>query len=231
MLAALVLAGIIYHFSSQTEAQYGKVNVGGRVWADGERYRLELDHRPGQPHQYDVAISNDGDRTVTWINREKNTYETRAKSAKSRSSLLFHLAGVRDNTAGKPRIERSIVGRDNVAGRSAIQHKVTIDYDLRGKIDDSTVKGHVWAEVLLWKDDALPRLPFERPVQTGFPQIDAKIVKVYAELPGMTLRSEMTVTRVIQGGPPVTEKTATVVDEVSVADVDPKLFELPATAP
>ena len=44
---------------------------------------------------------------------------------------------------------------------------------------------------------------------------------------GDSLRSEMTVTRVIAGGPPLTEKTATVVDEVSVADVDPKLFEPP----
>ena len=227
MLATVVLAGIIYHFSSETEAQYGKVNVGGRVWADGAQYRLELDHRPGQPHQYDVAISNDGDRTVTWINREKNTYETRTKSAKARSSLLFHLAGVTDNTASKPRIARTPLGRDTVAGRPATRHRITIDYDVRGKFDNTTVKGHVWADVVLWKDEALPRLAFERPVQTGFPHIDAKIVKVYAEMEGMTLRSEMTVTRVIQGGPPVTEKTATVVDEVSEGEIDPKMFEVP----
>jgi hypothetical protein len=227
MLASLLLAGIIYHFSSETVAQSGKVSVAGRIWTDGEAYRLELDPRPGRPHQFDVAVSVDGDRTVTWINREKGSYDVRKRTGKARSSLLFHLVGVRSSEALEPRITYEVEGKETVAGRAATKHRIRIDYHLKGRVDDeAVVYGNVWTDVTLWTDDALPRLPFERPVLTGFEHVDAKIAKVYEALPGMTVKSEMSVTRVIEGGPPITEKTWTVIDALQVTDVDRSAFDV-----
>lgn len=231
MLAAAILAGVIYHFTSVTEAQHGTTTVAGKIWADGAMYRLELDRLPAGHHQYDVAISRDGNDTTTWINREKQIYENRRPSPKSRSSLLFHLPGAVSSEAGRPRIRSTTLGRETVAGRNATKHRLEVDYKLRGEFDDAVIRGSVMTEVLVWTDEELPALPFERAVQTGFPKIDAAIAKAYAAFRGMTLRSEMTVTRVIEGGPPVTEKTSTTIDELAVAEIDPALFEIPPSVP
>ena len=225
MLAAVVLAGIVYHFTSDTATQNGVSSVAGRIWSDGPAYRLELDPRPAQPHQFEVAVSTDGDQTVTWMNRTKGTFHVREKNAKARSSLLFHLPGVQRNEAVEPRITHEKLGKETVAGRAATKHNIRVDYHLRGIVDDAVVRGTVWCDITVWTDNELPRLPFERPVQTGFEQLDKRIAKIYDKLPGMTVKSEMTVTRVLEGGPPVTEKTSTVIDELQVVDVPATMFE------
>ena len=230
MLAAAILAGVVYHFTSITEGQRGTTTIGGKIWADGAMYRLELDPLPGRSHPYDTAISRDANRTSTWINRDTQIYENRRPSPKSRTSLLFHLPGAVTSTAGRPRIRLSSLGRDAVAGRSARRHRLEIDYKLRGELEGAVVRGNVMTEVLIWTDDELAALPFERPVQTGFPKIDAEIAKTCAALRGMTLRSEITVTRVLEGGPPVTETMSTTIDDLTVTDIDPSMFELPPEA-
>lgn len=156
LLAGSARAGVIYHFTSQTVTKNGSVSVAGRVWADGDSYRLQLDPRQGRPHQYDIAISRDADRTATRFNEEKRTYEKRTRNANSRSSLLFHLPGMKSRVKGKPRIKHERLENDIVVDRSAAKHFVEIDYDLRGDVDGTQVRGYVRTEVTIWTDKELP---------------------------------------------------------------------------
>ena len=219
-------AGVIYHFSSTAVGPHGTSTTSGKVWTDGEKYRVELD--PSEtPRQYDIAISHDADQSATHISLSKKTILDRPQHTATRSSLLFHLPAPGAQLRSKPRVRHRIAGKETIVGYETTRHIVEIDYELYDEWDDAPIRGKIHATATLWTTEQLPALPFRRAVQTGFAHVDREIVKVFENIRGMTLRHELKVSRTLEKGPTQTETVSTVVDELSVGEILPAVFEVP----
>ena len=230
MLPLLLAAGIMYHFTTSFSDTHGEMTSSGRVYAEGSQYRVDLDPAPGRTREFDVVISNDGDRTALLINTAKKKYHDRVRvSSKTRSSILFQFPFPGGETVGPPTIEYREEGIETIAGHPAKKHVIELEYRLISEEDDdgSTIKATVHATQTLWCAEDLPRLPFERELTTGWAAIDRDLKPVTSSIPGMTLASDLVVTRTFEGGPPVKETVRTSIDEMKVARVAPETFAIP----
>src|SRR5688500_18972398 len=102
-------AGVIYHFKNTAAGPHGSSATSGRVWTDGDKYRVELDPSE-RPRQYDIAISQDADQSATHISLSKRTIFDRPQSAATRSSLLFHLPAPGARLRSKAHVRHRIAG-------------------------------------------------------------------------------------------------------------------------
>jgi len=226
----LVLAGVIYHFTTTFTSTHGVAKSSGVVYAEGASYRVELDAAPANSgRDFDVMISRDGDATAVLLKNAKKTYHDRVRvSAKTRSSILFQFPFPGGETVGQPVVLHREEGIETVAGHPAKKHVITLDYRLSAKDDDGTpINATVHATQTLWCAEDLPRLSFERELTTGWNAVDLMLKPVTSALTGMTLGSELVVTRTFEGGPPISETTRTVIDEIRVAEVPPSMFAIP----
>jgi hypothetical protein len=219
-------AGVIYHFRTVSTSPHGSSEAAGRVWTEGQRYRVELD--PGiSPRQYDIAISHDADATATHISLSKRTIFERPKTTVTRSSMLFQMPAPGALVQGHPRVRHRVSAGEMIVGHYTSKHVVEVEYELMDQWDETPVRAKIRATVSLWTAHDLPALPFRRSVQSGYAHVDREIVKVFDKIPGMTLKHEMRVSRKIENGPTQTETVTTVVDDLEVADILPAVFEVP----
>jgi hypothetical protein len=228
-MLSLVLAGVIYHFTTTFADSHGTARSAGRVYADGSSYRLELDPVAGRAREFDVAISRDGDTTAVLLNNARRKYHDRVRvSAKTRSSILFQFPFPGGETIGPPIVLHREEGTETVAGHPAKKHVITIEYRLTSDDEDGTIiNATVHATQTIWCAEDLPRLPFEREMTTGWTAVDRHLKPVTSSLTGMTLGSELVVVRTFEGGPPITETTRTVIDEMTLEAVPREVFEVP----
>ena len=233
LLAALTFAasadaGVIYHFSTRFAGRRYEFRQAGRVWVDGPNYRFEIDPDLAKTERpYDVAISTDADATAKLLHTGRQTwYERRRPGKTTRSSMLFELP-VGGGKVGRRRVHHSENGTTTIAGRVAKKHIIEIEYELETTAGAAPIRGTVVAQVNIWTAESLPRLSLERPLKTGYREIDGELARITSKIKGMVLRHELTVTRTI-AGEAVSENVVTVVDEVALADIDPSKFEVPA---
>lgn len=225
----LLLAGIMYHFTTVFTDTHGEAKTSGRVYAEESSYRLDLDPVPGRDREFDVMISRDGDTTAVLINTAKHKYHDRVRvSSKTRSSILFQFPFSGGEPEGRAKIEHREEGIETVAGHPAKKHVIEIEYRLSTEDEDgTTIAATIHATQTLWCAEDLPRLPFERELRTGWTLIDRDLIPVTSSLTGMTLGSELVVTRTFDGGPPIKEVTRTTIDDMKVARVAPNTFAIP----
>lgn len=226
----LLLAGVIYHFTTTFADSHGTARSSGRVFAEGTSYRLELDPAAGSTRQFDVAISRDGDYTAVLLNSAKRRYQDRVRvSAKTRSSILFQFPFPGGDTTGKALVLHREEGIETIAGHPAKKHVITVEYRLTSDDDDgAVVNATVHATQTIWCAEDLPRLPFERSLTTGWTAVDRDLKPVTSALTGMVLGSELEVTRTFEGGPTIRETTRTVIDDMRVETVPMSTFDVPA---
>jgi hypothetical protein len=228
LLVPLLMAGIIYHFTAVFTDNHGTFQSSGKVYVEGTQYRLELDHAPGRSHAYDIAISRDADVTAALLNVEKKTWQDRVRASHiTRSSMLFQFPFPGGEVVGAPIILHRDAGFELVAGHATRKHIITIEYRLHATDEEVVIDAKVHATATIWTADDLPKLPLERDLQTGWPEVDRELKNANAKLTGMAVRSELVVTRTFEGGQPITEKTRNTIDELRVADVPGTLFEIP----
>jgi len=228
-MLSLFLAGVIYHFTTTFADSHGTSQSSGRVYAEAKSYRFELDPTPGGSRDFDIAISRDGDVTAVLLNSAKRKYHDRVRvTAKTRSSILFQFPFPGGETVGKPVIEHNEAETEIVAGHRAKKHLITVQYRLTAEDEDGTpINATVRATQIIWCAEDLPRLPFERDLTTGWSAVDRDLKPVTSSLTGMTLGSELVVTRTFEGGPPIRETTRTVIDDMRVESVAPAMFAVP----
>lgn len=226
----LLLAGVIYHFTTIFTSTHGVAKSSGRVYAEGASYRVELDPAPANSSRdFDVMISRDGDVTAVLLKNAKRKYHDRVRvTAKTRSSILFQFPFPGGETVGAPIVLHREDGIETVAGHPAKKHVITIEYRLRAKDEDDTpINATVHATQTLWCAEDLPRLSFERDMTTGWTAVDVALKPVTSALTGMTLGSELVVTRTFEGGPPISETTRTMIDDMRVEEVPASMFAIP----
>jgi len=224
-----LLAGVIYHFSTIFTNAHGVARSSGRLYAEGSSYRLELDPTT-TARDFDVAISRDGDVTAVLLNNARRKYHDRVRvSSKTRSSILFQFPFPGGEPVGRPIVLHREEATEMVAGHPAKKHVITVEYRLRAEDDDGTpINALVHAVQTIWCAEDLPRLPFERELMTGWMVVDRELKPVTSSLTGMTLGSELVVTRTFEGGPPIMETTRTTIDDLRVEPVSASMFAVPA---
>jgi hypothetical protein len=228
VMLPLLLAGVIYHFTTTFADSHGTARSAGSVSAEGSSYRLEIDPVPGPTRDFDVAISRDGDHTAVLLNNTRRTYHDRVRvAAKTRSSILFQFPFPGGETVGKPIVLHREEGIETVAGHPAKKHVITVEYRLTSNDDDAVINATVHATQTLWCAEDLPRLSFEREMTTGWTAIDRDLKPVTSSITGMTLGSELVVQRTFEGGATITETTRTVIDSMKIEEVPAATFAVP----
>ena len=222
--------GLSYHFTTKFRSNGYESKTSGRVLVSNDSYRLELEPDPKRESDYDVAISRDADRTATLINREKKiAWPRRRVEGRVVSSRLFLMPGGFDSKLeGEASIVESSTVGEVIAGFATTKRTIEMNYRLFASFDGTPFRGTVHAVVKVWSAPALPHLPLQRDVATGLPALDTELAAIGASIRGMTLRHELTVTRTIEGGPPVTESVLTAVDSVTTVATPDATFEIPA---
>jgi len=81
--------------------------------------------------------------------------------------------------------------------------------------------------VRLWTAERLAKLPMDRPLRTGYEEVDVELEKIAPKIAGMILRSELEVSRRYEGGKPDIEKTVTIITRLEETDVPDSQFEVP----
>lgn len=220
-------AGVIYDFVTSTETERGKSQTTGRVFAEGKAYRAEL--APDPSRSYDVVLTPDGDDSTVLLNRAQRTWSYRVRVGKDvRSSILFRWPVANAKVKGKPAITHRNAGSETVAGRRVTKHIVDVRFKVVSRAFDAPVNGSLRATATMWIDADLPVLVSQPNLRTGYAEVDTKLEAIYTQLSGMILRHELEVARVLDGGPPVTEVTKSVVTKLEVTDVPPEMFVVPA---
>jgi hypothetical protein len=217
-------AGVVYDFTTTFETSRLRESVNGRVWTEGEAYRAEL-QRGGKTH---IVISRDGDRTVTYVDPEKQTWQNRSRAfgGDVRSSSLFSWPVSGARVSGLPQIAHRRDAETDVAGLKAVPHTIDVRFNVRS---DHDVKGSYHVTARIWVVESLPPLPMRSELRTGYPPVDTRIRPVMEEVKGMIVRHELEVTRTLEGGPPQTERTATRVTNLAQQPVELTVFEVPET--
>ena len=218
---------MVYDFTSTTETPRGTYHSAGTIWFDGDSYRAELSADPSR--ETDVVISRDRDATAMQLNAEEKSWTWRHRMNDVRSSKLFLWPMTPSFVAGPVRIEQRLEGKTQLEGFKVVKHRITVTF----RVDTPGTKGNAVPGTLktttrIWTVESLPRLPVPLRLRTGYPAVDNKLTAHFEKIEGMVVWHEMEVTRIIDGGPPMSEKTTTAVRNIRQLDIDPTRFEVPA---
>lgn len=229
LLALSADAGIVYRFTTESTAAL-HASIRGRVWMDGDRKRVELDPDPANPRTFDVAITANG--KTTFINLMNKTYFDEQKDSDDAvsggSSALFHLPWPDDRIKGRPKITYTSAGPGPSAGEYATaRHIIKFAYRVKGDFQGVSLQGDVEATVSTLTAPALPRDAEGLLVRTGFMQVDDELARLLNAPAGMIVAYEVSVSRRLEGGPVVTEKTTTSIEDLAIRDIDESIFVIP----
>lgn len=225
-------AGLVYRFTTKSDVAAQPQSGGGRVWIDGNRMRTELDPDPSNPRPFDVTIVVDG--KTTYLNLQNKTYYHEQKAiAGARvqgSSSLFHLPTYGDpQLRGKPKISyRNAGAGPQLGGHATTKHVIEFRYRLRTEISGTGLHGDITGLLTVVTAPSLPGSGDTVFVRTTYPEIDEEIAKHAATFEGMLVSRELVVSRKLEGGPKVTERTTMTIEELTTVDrVEDELFAIP----
>jgi hypothetical protein len=220
-------AGVVYDFVTTIEAPRNATRITGRVWIDGRSYRAEL--APDPTRTIDVVISTDADRTAMFIDVDKRTWSERVRvNTDVRSSSLFRWPISEPRLRGTPAVAHRTEPGGEVAGQRATLHVVTARFEVESTLEGQPVGGTIETTARIWIAGDVPSLPMDRQLRTGYPEVDRKLEPIFESMHGMIVRHELEVTRTMDGGPPQTELTKTVVNNLRTRDIPAAQFEVPA---
>lgn len=225
VVVSTAFAGVAYEFTTTRESMYVTEKVNGRVWAEGDSYRAEVVTPTGTSV---VVISRDGDRNAKLLYPKKSTWSNRTRASTPRSSGLFAWPAADPKVTGTPSIKYESGETTTIAGHQAVVHEIDATFDVESTDWTKLVlRGHYVVKARIWTTTELPGLPMDSTPHTGFYAIDREIDRLARNIHGMVLRHDLEVTRAFEDGPPQTDRTSTIVRDLTVADIAPDLFEVP----
>jgi hypothetical protein len=224
-LASAGTAAVTYDVVTTTATSRGSERAVGQIWFDGDAYRAEIE-RGGKRT---VVISRDADRSAVILDDRARTWSYRSRvDGDVRSSALFRWPVAGAHTVGKPRIRYSRIDGIVIAGQKSVRHTIDATFEVEGASDGIVVRGSFHVTATAWTTTELPELPIQRPLRTGYPAVDSELAKAQQSIHGMVLQHHLEVSRELQGGPVVTEKTTTVIEHLRQTDIEPSIFEVPS---
>jgi len=222
--AAPSFAGVVYDFTTTLDTPRASVKASGTVSAQGDCYRAET-VRDGTP---EVLVSCDGDKSATFIDARSHTWRNRARVGSDiRSAAIFIWPLPDAAVKGKPKVSYKREDAEPVAGEPSLRHSIDAAFNILSRVQGTAVRGSYKVTARLWTTERLPKLPMQRPIRTGYPEVDAELEKIAENIQGMILRSELEVVRRYEGGPPETEKTVTTITRMEETEIAESQFKVP----
>lgn len=225
-IATQVRAGMVYRFTMKNSGDPLVPKTSGRVFIDGDRYREELDPT-GEPRAADVVISRDRDQTALMVNLQNSTwYERDERTAVS--SQLFSL-GTATRIKGKPSFNSQDEPSDEkILGHATRKHVLRFAYRFISNFpDELSVPGSVDTTVIILIATDLQPSPKRSMIRTGLAELDPELSRIEAAFDGMVLQQTVSVTRILEGGPPVRTLITTNVEAIETENVPASMFEVP----
>ena len=208
-LAAPLHGGIVYDFVTTRDTGRGLEQFTGRVWIDGARYRAENDS--GTARQ--IVISIDGDETATIIDPRSGDRHLR-RAGETRSSRLFLWPMPGPYVSEGPYVTYSSGGRSIVAGQECTEHVIDILFRVQSRLGVAPVAGQFHAVAHVWATEALPAVPMQKGIRTGYLLVDREIDEAQKNVRGLVLRHSLEISRTFDGGVPQTEQTTTTITRI-----------------
>lgn len=222
--AAPSFAGVVYDFTMTLDTPRASQKASGTVSVQAGCYRAEV-LRDGVP---EVLVSCDGDKSAMFIDARTRTWRNRARVGTDIRSAAIFIWPLPDATVkGKPKISYKREEAEPIAGEPAVRHSIDATFNILSRVQGTGVRGSYKVTARLWTAERLPKLPMDRPIRTGYAEIDAELEKIAANIRGMTLRSELEVVRRYEGGPPETEKSVTTVTRLEETEIAETQFKVP----
>ncbi|MFP5247538.1 MAG: hypothetical protein ACLGH0_12675 [Thermoanaerobaculia bacterium] len=220
-----VFAGVTYDFQTSVETARFQEKITGRVWSEGDNYRAEIVRADGKRQ---IVISRDRDVSAMVVDPQKQTWSNRVRVGNGvRSASLFLWPIGKPELRGKPEVTYQRGATEVIAGQNAVEHVIEAKFRVMSRSDDSPVHGWYQLRARIWTAEELPALPMNTALRTGYAKIDEELDRHSANVQGMVLRHELEVTRTLEGGPEVKEKTTTVVTSLSSSPIDEAQFTVP----
>lgn len=225
-LALPLHAGVIYEFTTSIEQPRFSESLHGRVWIDGQRYRADVVRSDGTLQS---VISQDGDATALFLDPQKKTYSNRVRighDVRSGSLFLWPVAGA--EVDGEVTITYARASEPvTIAGEPAYEHVIEARFRVTSDYDGAPVGGEYRVTARIATSDALPPLPVNNPLRTGYPEVDRKLDEVAQNVHGLVLRHDLEIVRTLEGGTPQVEKTRATVTKVERAIIADDVFRVP----
>jgi hypothetical protein len=222
-------AGTVIEFDchSESTAPYSFI---ARVSIDGPNARFDTVeglHPVFNPKI--TVISRDEGETLIIIDHKLKTYFIRKSHSMSGPLSTWKAPGTVDDSRVSFDVDRT-EETETVAGRPVRKYRAHAEYDLQMKIENEKLSAHVKAEGTFWtidtmRNDALP-FGLEFAFKSGFESLDHKVERRLPRI-GIPLRQNVTVTRTITGGSPITERFDATATKVSEEKLDFAIFQPP----
>jgi hypothetical protein len=195
------------------------------VIVDGLRSRTEIE-QPEPPFTNDVAISEDGGKTVIALNTQLKTW-FRAPNGGIPALSMFAAMPRGDRTIRDVKVTSSEEPSEDVGGYPARKYVVRVSYGVREGRGAMRVDISYGATMIVFTTDALD---LHRAVgfKTGVPEVDAQLEPAFAKINGFPLKSTISATRMYAGGRPQAMTITATVSDIRTVDAPPHAFERPA---
>ena len=222
------MAGMVIDFDchSESSAPYSFV---ARISIDGPNARydvLEGMHPVFNPKI--TVISRDEGETLIIIDHKLKTYFIRKSHSMSGPLSTWKAPGTIDESKVSFDVERGEES-EMIAGRQTHRYNARAEYDLRMKLEGEKMSAHVQSAATFWtidaRNDALP-FGLEFAFKSGIGSLDHKVERRLPRI-GIPLKQNVSVTRTIIGGSPITERFDATATKVTEQKLDFALFQPP----
>lgn len=206
VLSAPAFAAETYTFVLQTQGDVLETFRKGKVLADGDRYRVELDEPGDLAFPFDVLVSTDGGHSEVGLFPGLHTYYHLKDPYNPFNSSAFTLVPTDKPAIRNLEVEVTEAPQpETVSGLQTRRYDIRVSYDVTVKLYMGKMKGKVAMEASYWMaenhEGTVPILL--RPAANfPVPELVERLREPASRLHGLPVRQRVTVTTDSPGSPP-----------------------------
>jgi hypothetical protein len=224
VLVVLLASGISVPVGAATEYGFTITSKGeypaerrGRIVVDGSRWRIDYES-DDQVRVYDSVIGGGNSERIAINHANRTWYRLRARAPFGIGFSLFDFYRVYPSRVLKPQV------------KSAGEKTVSFQYVTQSQIGTESLGGEVSGSIVVSTreslDDSQP-LALLLDINTNFPEIDTLLKTQLASIQGTHGDIQLTITRKLKGGKPMTQVIFATVGEGHIIAFQPMKFEIP----
>lgn len=211
LLALLPLSGeaaIRFALESRLEGEH-PLRFGGTGLIERSQSRIDFDSGTHPLFNASITmITREGGLITTVLDREDQSWFERAVTPSTRGIISTFYAPWQQQ-AERERVSLQPMGAEDCSGHPCRRYRMLISYRIAMRVGGEQTWADVDGVADLWlsrrhRNEALP-FGLHFALKTGFPPVDESIERQLRGL-GLPVRQDVTVTRTMEGGEPVTER-------------------------
>lgn len=233
ILASPLHAGIIYHFSMETQGN--TADMVGLAKVEGANFRLEVAEGDGVIFKNNsIVLSGDGGKTLMILDPNKKEYYRLSieETFSAMSSMLKNMGGMFEMSIDNQKVDvKSLGAGETIEGYSTNKYQVNTSYTLNLKTMGMNMSQQVRSETTTWATDELDSdlaaFVQYRTFRTGMEDLDKLISQNVDAVKGFPLKA-ITKSEITARGRTNTSTTTMTVTGVETTNVADSEFEIPA---